>query len=53
MKHKESLRLLMCVGMSVREGIDEECACMERMEEEESYKKYYLLSHVRNTHIFI
>lgn len=38
MKHKESFRLIMCVGMSVRNGIDEECACMERM-----YKKKNLI----------
>lgn len=37
----------MCVGMSVRSGIDEECACVEYTEEEdEESKKTYLLMYV-------
>lgn len=47
MKHKESFRVMMCVGMSVRSGIDEECACVEYTEEEdEESKKTYLLMYV-------
>ena len=55
MKHKESFCVMMCVGMSVRSRINEECACVKYTEEEDEESKKLTCSNVRNiynTHIF-